>query len=430
MPPRKVVSRTSYVDPNKVGRKAPPGTKRVFAGITAAEWACSSCGHDGISGLTKVCPRCNNPKGSDETYQPPRDLRGARRLSARELTAAGVDEDHSSDQQCAYCGGFSHPGTAACPYCGANLADVARASRKCHSCGTETNNVTCASCGETTKPKGNIFAGAFSSPIPTEPQTYGAYKPEGLLKYWWIFAGAFFVILLGFWGLWPRQTVAKVVAVSWKCTVQLEEYQYNAREGWDPQGDITGQEERVHHYDTIIDGYHEECKDVYEIVGYETVYGTENVCENEYVRTDVTCYDDGTCENDDVYEYRCHTESTSSQEAVWDYVEHCEQVADTHDEPRYATWYFYKVWEWNFIGFVEESGNDFAPYWPSGYTIDQTHREGGKEEQYTVTLIDETGEDQFVYTTGDYADYYRFQLGTRWNVTSSGGIITEIEIAE
>lgn len=51
---KKVVSRTSYVDPNKVGRRRPAGTGREYIGTTEARWTCGSCGTTKIGGGTKV----------------------------------------------------------------------------------------------------------------------------------------------------------------------------------------------------------------------------------------------------------------------------------------------------------------------------------------------------------------------------------------
>lgn len=425
-PQKKVVSKSRFVDPDKVGRRTSANISREHAGTVEAEWKCSSCGTDQIPGFKKVCPECGNPKGSDETYQPP-NWRTARLLSAKELAEAGVDEDHSSDQQCGYCGGFSKPGTKSCPYCSANLTDVARTCRKCPNCQHETNDVTCSHCGETTVPKDPKVVEMIKSAMPSLSFDSGGFDLTRLFNFWWVPVALAVIGLIAFL-LWPRQAQVSVTDAWWVYTVNLQEYQYNPHEGWNlPAGaDKTDEETRIHHYDTIIDGYHQECHDEYEVVGYETVTDTEQVCESVYSHTDVTCYDDGSCDYDDVYETECHSEPVSRQEPVYDYVEYCEQVADTHEEPRYAQYYFYMIWEWVGITPAVSSRHDFAPYWPTDYVIDETHREAGRLEEYHITLTTEDGEDTFSLTPNSFAEYNLYQIGSQWLITHSGSIITEI----
>lgn len=427
-PKRKVVSTTSFVDPSKVGRRRSADVSRERIGTVEAEWSCTSCGTDQIPGFTKNCPKCGNPRNPDEVYQPP-NWRTAKLLSAKELLEAGIDEDHSSDQQCGYCAGFSKPGTKKCPNCGANLTDVARTCRKCPNCELETNDVTCSQCGETTQPKSPRVIEAIKSALPTLSFDTAGFDLTRLFNFWWV---SVVVLVLGLiaWALWPRQALVTVNDAWWTYTVSLQVYQYNAHEGWSPMGDVTGQEERIHHYDTIIDGYHEECETRYEVTGYETVSDTETVCESVYSHSTTTCYDDGSCDTDDVYETECHQEPTTRQEAVYGNVEYCSQVADTHDEARYATWYFYNVWEWVGISPAITSKHDFAPFWSTDFKIDDKHRESGRQEEYDITLVSKDGEDTYSYSPVNFADYNQYQIGTQWLITYSGGMITEIEPAQ
>lgn len=425
-PKKKVVSRSSFVDSSKAGRRTSTSTSRVHVGTVEARWDCTSCGTTNIPGFTKVCPNCSNPRDKDETYQPPVDLRKARLLSADELRAAGIAEDHLGDQQCGYCGYFSKPGTPICPYCSANLTNVARTCRKCGNCGHETNLVTCPQCGDTTEVKEDEEEESYSQSAFKPPRLEG-FDWSRLRGFWWIPVVLAVLSLVAFL-FWPRRAQVTVNDTSWTYTVQLQEYQYNGHEGWDlPYGaDKTGEESRIHHYDTIIDGYHQECHDEYEQTGSETVSEQERVCESVYSHTDVTCYDDGSCDYDDVYETECHYETVSRQEPVYGYVEHCEQVADTHEEPRYATWYFYSIWEWVNINPAVTSGHGFEPYWSTDYILDEKHREAGRYEEYHVSLVTEDGEDTFSLTPASFSEYSQYQIGSQWLITHSGGIITEI----
>lgn len=427
MPPKRVVSRRTYVDPNKAGDRRPLGTRRVLQGQVEAEWTCTSCGRDSIPGHVKKCPICGNPKGSDEAYQPPAP--GAPLLSQAQLDDMGVDAEHTSDQQCPYCQGFSKPGTDVCPNCGSNLDDVARTSRKCSNCGRETNLVTCPQCGSETKSKNPkpTLQPADAPPRRDPPRLNITESLDALKPFWWAPVILLVIGLLGFF-FWPRETTASVSAVSWKCEVLLQEYQYNQHGGWSVPagGELVNQDQRIHHYSQVLDHYERECHTEQQPDGYDTEHYTEEVCESVYDHTEETCYDDGTCDREDVYETECHGEDRTRQVAQYKDVEVCEQVPKYRDEPVYATYYTYNVWEWVSIASAITTGSDFEPRWSTDYRIDDKHREAGRQQYFTVTLVDKK-EESFTYHPASLEEYRLFQIGTTWKVTHSGGEVTEIE---
>jgi hypothetical protein len=441
MPPkkRKVVSRSRHVDRSKVGRRS--ASRRVHTGTVEAKWDCTSCGTKDIPGFTKVCPGCNNPRDADETYQPPADRKTAKLLSTEELRNAGVTSDHYSDQQCGYCGYFSQPGTARCPHCTANLEDVAYTSRKCPSCDHETNKVTCSVCGSTTESSGSDdnhtvsrpshASPSYKRPLRTRTSQFVSFDGFKSSNFKWLAITLAVIGLIAFI-FWPRHAKVSVNDASWVYTVYLQEYQYNAHEDWNlpATADKTGEESRIHHYDTIIDGYHEECHYEREVVGSETVSDTETVCENVYSHTETTTYDDGSTDYHDVYTNECHQEPVTRQQDVYGDVEHCEQVADTHEEPRYATWYFYQIWEWVNLSPAVASEHNYEPYWPTGYLIDEKHRESGREEEYSISLATEDNNKSFSLSPDSLDEYRQYPIGSSWTITHSGGVITEIEPAQ
>lgn len=412
MAKKRVVSRSSYVDPNKVGKKKPTGgSKRVHQKIVESYWNCTSCGNSNIPGRIKVCPNCQNTKDKDEEYQQPE--RNAPALTQRELDEMGVDSDHSSDQTCEYCGAKSKPGTATCPHCNASLLDVARTGRVCYSCGQETNYGKCPSCGATTRSKNDQTRSSYySQPVgqssryqPVKVRAYPKFKGVDLTSpyIWGPALGLLLIAILAFI-FWPRHAEVQVQSVSWKAEIYLQEYQYNQHEGWSlPQGaDLISTDSRIHHYDQVPDGT-------------ETVYYDEQVCEDVYSHTETTCYDDGTCDVDDVYRTQCHPEQRSRE------------VPKYKDVPVYETYYLYKQWEWVNISPAVETGTNFEPYWPSGYLIDTKHRESGRKMTFAVRLIEPESGDDFTYNPDSLEEFKTFNVNSMWEITHTGKHITEIE---
>lgn len=427
MSKRKVVSRTTYVDESKIGRRASPETSSISTGQVEAWWLCNSCNSPyRIPGRIKKCPNCGNPKDQSETYMPPG--MDAPLLSADQLAAMGVDKDHSSDQQCAFCGYFSPPGTADCPWCGANLEDVARTSRKCPNCSLETNLVTCPDCGAKTEPKGVEEAHSFFPSI--QLPTGVGFDPSSLMRFWWIPVVILAIAGL-FWWLIPRTAPVVVQDVQWTCTIPLQEYQYNAHEGWDtPVGaENISSETRIHHYDQVLDHYENVCHYEQQLDGYDTETYSESVCESVYSYTSQTCYNDGTCDSEDHYTTECHDETRTREVPRYKDVQVCVDEPRYRDEPVYQTYYFYQIWEWVFISPAVTSGHDLNPIWPSDYLVDDRHRaltDLGTMD-LGVIFVTEDNEKSFNYTPSSLQEFQTFLIGSTWSITYSGSSIIEIE---
>lgn len=426
MSKRKVVSSTTFVDKSKIGRRASLGTSSILTGQVEAWWLCNSCNSPyRIPGRTKKCPNCGNPKDESETYMPP--VMNAPLLSAQQLAAMGVDEDHSSDQQCVYCGYFSQPGTPECPWCGANLEDVARTSHKCPNCKFETNLLTCPECGAETKPKGSASPLSFLPSIRSSGG--GEFDLTALLRFWWIP-----VILLAIAGLiWfftPRTTTVVVQDVQWTCTIPLQEYQYNQHEDWSlPVGaENVSSETRIHHYDQVLDHYETVCHWEQQLDGYDTETYTESVCESVYSYTSQTCYDDGTCDTEDHYTTECHDETRTRDVPRYKDVEVCVDEPRYRDEPVYQTYYFYSIWEWVFIAPAVTSGHGLNPYWPTDYLVDERHRAltESRTMDLSVYFVTEDQKKSFTHTPASLEEFQTYTIGSMWKITYSGPLIQEI----
>lgn len=423
MAQRKVVSKGSFVDPNLVGTTSPSETSRVYLGTVEAQWTCASCGNSGIPGGTKKCPQCGNPKDATETYQPPAS--NAPYLTQDQLSEMGVDvATHESDEECPFCQAKVKPGTQKCPNCGGTIANTARTSRKCPSCGRETNDLDCPSCGADTVSK---------DATPVAPTPYAPhpprYEPPIRSAFNWKLVGLVLLGLLFVVGLivalWPRETTATVSSVGWTSTIFLQEKRYNQHSGWSipSGGDYVGESLQIHHYDQVYDHTEEQCHYERQPNGTETEPYLDQDCGNEYVRTDVTCYDDGTCDHDAVYEYVCHPVTKYRQVPKYEDVRVCKDVKIYRSEPRYATMFTYNIWEWVNVAPAEASGNDLKPRWPE-LQLDNNHSESGRQQVYRVTF--KIKEKSYQYNLNSVEEFQRYQIGSSWNLKRSGSKVLEV----
>ncbi len=451
---KKVVSRGSYVDPSKVGTRLPTGssssssssgsgssgprpgeTVRVRRGVAEANWACNSCGTANIPGGTKNCPNCNNAKDGSETYQPP--VGPAPMLSPAQLEERGIDPiNHDSDEVCSSCESHIKPGTQVCPHCGSNVKDVARTTRTCEMCGREsTGNGPCPGCGASFE-KPQQYQGWTPEPMRRRLQSNLLERgiPINLYNVNWTAIGvgalAILVIFLIAFALWPRKETGTVVEASWKSTVFLQEYQYNQHGDWSvpPGGDLVGVSSKIHHYNQVLTGYKEECHYENRFSHYDTRTTSDNVCESVYSHTDYTCYDDGSCDTDDVYETECHTVYDTEQVAVYEDVRVCEDVPQYRQDPVYADYYTYNIWEWVSIAPAVLTGYGFEPQWPTDYRIDDTHREAGRQQTYQIMFQGKKNTCPYVPSSAD--EFHLYHIGSEWTVIRSGCVITEVRPLE
>lgn len=398
---RKVVSETNYVDPNKVGTRMESPT--VHQDTIAAEWTCRFCGCGHISGLQKSCPECGHTK-DEEVYQPPADPQHAQALTSEQLQQAGVTSDHKSDGECQFCGSRVKPDAIICPNCGSHIGE------------------------DQAQPEPQTWQRARHASLLDEPIT--RTPPE---LFTWIYGALALVVCLGLvaiaaYLLYPREAQTTVTAANWTSTISLQEYQYNQHQDWSiPQGgDYIREESRQHHTVQVYDHTENQCH--YETVpdGYTTEQESYQDCHNEYDHTEVTCYDDGTCDREDVSRYVCETAYRNVQVPKTREERVCEDVKIYRDEPVYQQWYTYKIWEWVSIAAATTNGTGFEPQWPT-VTLDDRHREAGREQTYDITLTVD-GKD-YHYEPKSLDEYRRFQLGTEWVIKHVGSKITSIKPA-
>ncbi len=409
MTQKRIVSQTSYVDPSKAGQTQAAGTREVYRGTLEAQWTCSSCGRTGIPGRVKRCPGCGNPKDAGETYEAPTGK--AVYLTPDELKAMGVDPtQHLSDEECDYCGAKLQPGTQKCPNCGAALGDVGYTTRVCPACGRESNAEQCPACGAATEEKLVAHREATPPPAKQPPAQFRQLpsflqKPLVLIPILLVVGMICFCVISGIIAAIPRTETATVKEIAWERTIAIQEYQYNQHGDWTlPTGaDLVSQEERVASYNQVQVGTRQEC-------GYEESCTTESV----YDHTERTCYDDGTCDEHDVYR--------DEQSCTDEYV--CEDVPVYESVPVYRTWYVYNIWEWVDVQPAVARGTDADMHWPET-RLQENQVEGARSESCVVTFINDKGE-TFTYQP-PCAELSRYRRGSRWQIKRNLNEILEVQ---
>lgn len=391
--PRRLVSSTRYVKQELVGTTKPLGSdsdgdNRVYAGTVMSTWNCGNCGHQNIGGDTKHCPNCQSPKGDydGEEYQQP--ALDAPYLSAAKLNDMNVDiTHHYSDEQCPFCNSRLKPQTKVCPNC----HGVVRPD-------------------EEDEPEPSFEQVSLYQNQADLPEV----SKSGFTVNWKLIGiGLIVAALIGLvtFFLWPREEQAVVTQASWVSTVSLQEYQYNQYVGWEIPigGDYVSESREIHHYDPVYVRTDTEC--------HRERVDDPDTCRSVYSHTDRDCYDDGTCDEHDVYEQEC-TEN-------YHYENVCEETDVYRQEPRYAQKYTYNIWEWVEISPVTLSGTGSDIRYPTDFVIDDYHRESGREQ--TFALVFTVGEDSYTYVPQSLDEYLRYPEGSEWIIVRNWSIITEIK---
>lgn len=235
-------------------------------------WRCGAC-REVVAGRSIVCPRCGKAKTTEE-YEMPSDVASAPVIEDASLLALAKGGENWS-----------------CRYCG---SDQRRADGECARCG-----------GDRTA-SGSSNAGA-TAPSPTRP----AGVDKRLL--YWIAAGAAVLVLSTIFLLvlvardnspdsaletstgdpafapppapaYPRVIDARVVSLRWEHTVSIERWQILPGEGFAEQRPSDAMEvkpagQRVHHQDSVPDGFTTESYTVDVPDGYRTESYTETVSD-------------------------------------------------------------------------------------------------------------------------------------------------------
>lgn len=202
--------------------------------IRSNQWVCSVCQHQNPDSLREYCQGCG--------AEPDRNLKIS--VSDKPVpTELGVALANAGQQICPFCQGFytsHHPLTGlartTCPLCGAAV-----------SASTEQAGIQTLQAGEAPQPVSFVPVGTgdpdLSNPDLRDPDPSDLSRSEpkdpfqinSVWNNWAIRAGlvgVFLLIGLGVWALSPQKLEGTVAGKTWTVEVQIEQHQFQTRQGW------------------------------------------------------------------------------------------------------------------------------------------------------------------------------------------------------
>mmetsp|Transcript_22862 Transcript_22862/g.25438 ORF Transcript_22862/g.25438 Transcript_22862/m.25438 type:complete len:344 (+) Transcript_22862:77-1108(+) len=205
---------------------------------------------------------------------------------------------------------------------------------------------------------------------------------------------------------------AKLMSITWKHTIQPQEYTMIHKEGFDlPIGggvNVERTEERVYSESKVKTGTQVVCEDKVKVK-----------TKNEYSHTTTKCYDDGTCEDKDVFKEVEYEEI----------VNECKNIDVFEKVPTYRPYYYYTTWQWVDSEPIIASGMNDAPYWPQ-YFEDHGHKVRYRSSNYKAKFIVQENDKPYDYDLGDENAYMSLldknMVGAQFKVRRNAFSITSI----
>ena len=382
-------------------------------------WACASCKQRGNRGLARHCENCGKPKDDRDDEYFPDDL--SRNNALTDPSALGLAKA-GPDWKCAYCGTLQNGTGRCCAYCGADRETGEkrwqarlRAAFEAPTTGRRSETVR-----EATVLGGRVVGpapGSAGSADDVEVRRLRKPLPKKALLVVGALAAVLALVL--FFVLRTRVVEATVTAVHWEHRVLVDRYRIWGREGWSPDAqafDVEDRGRRVHHYEAVLDHY----QTVHE--NYQEACGEDCVDEPPVCRTTPRrCVSNGNgtaeCSGGDREcsggGQRCTTRYCSRtrtrEEPVY------------REEPRYQTWYAWRVWDWGHDRTVTHQGDSTETTWPGDAEIAPRAPLAAREQErnhreacYSVTFGYE--DEHADVEPASLEQFRRFTLGKRFKL--------------
>jgi len=356
--------------------------------IREGAWDCPSCGRKRNRGPEKHCAGCGVPRGSEVRFYLPEDAPEITDPDA--LARAGSGPDWT----CSYCEGDNRADADYCTGCGASK--------------------------EGAPPRAVIeYRGAppgppaeKSRPTPPPPETAVAReeppkKKKGCARFGCL--GLILAALATFWLTRPDDAVLTLQSFAWEHSVEVEVARTVTREAWEgevPAGArILGRERAIYEHKQTRIGSETKTRTVTE----QVQVGTEQV--------KVGVRDLGNGYFEDIYEDRPIYETRRREETYEEPI--------YRSDPIYRTRIRYQIEVWESARTEKASGRDHSPRWP---LVRDTARErpGKREGIYTATFKSTEG-DLYTYTTRNFKEWSRLELGQRYQAKVLGDRVRSLE---
>ena len=362
-------------------------------------WRCSSCGHQN-RGRDKECTHCGNPKDASEHFEMPSSTAAAPSVTDPALLRLA---EAGPDWRCSYCGSDQRRLNNTCALCGAAIEQGTSTAQPGAS-GTDADGGAVSGLGAAARP--GAAGGAAAARLNAmdmegddtlDPLAWGRGLRRKRLRLalkvlaGLVVAGTTLFCGLGWW--WTRPFDAVVQSSRWEHEVVVERYQVMGHEGFSeaqPAGafDVTPLGQRHHHDEQVLDHYRTEHYTEQVACG-EDCYSVAESCSehcssdsNGFATCETVCSGGGE---------RCTTRYCSESRQ--------REVPVYRSEPRYATWYSWRVWEWVQARTLHREGAGPATVWPTDAEVALNTNVGAGEREratrvgrYSVTLHNEDGE--------------------------------------
>lgn len=307
-------------------------------------WSCLVCSEH-VLGRHKNCTNCGAPRKPDCPEWMPDDISPAAAVRDPKL----LEKFRSGpDWKCRYCDSSQYKADGTCARCGASQTEgtpdpVASPPKPLPPRPRARKNFVQIPYPAQDVYRQNATPTILDEPDPIPLPVRSWSRPE-FIRNGCVGAGSILLIILAYILFSTHEVEARVVSVNWTRTAEIQRYQINQHEGWYPDSCSISTEnlgQRVHHYDRVAVGSHKE--------SYQESYacGTDvSTVPGSCTTTARTCTSNrngsATCSGGD----RVCSPSREVRTTRYCSRTAYNTVTDYENQPRYQTWYAWKVWEW------------------------------------------------------------------------------------
>lgn len=382
-------------------------------------WDCDVCKATLNRGLERHCRNCGHPKDDrDREYMPDNvTIQMALEGDKKRRAEAGPD------WKCLYCGSLQNPLNKCCTECGVPQGENAKKAWDAKTEEATFDPTTGAQISHAAFTE-HVEATGAATRVDTPSKAYVAgYRDNAAdikiprfamaryVKRAFIAAPCIAIFGVLMWLLFRTKVEnVRVSTVSWKHDVKIERYQVFHHDGWSPETNafnVHDEGSRIHHYDHVKTGSHNEPTDDPYDCKCKTVPGK---CHT----TKVTCKPNGngtaTCSGGDQV---CDPDTEKCQTC---YKKTDHWVDDYQDVPRYQDYYEWDVWDWGYNRTVTHSGASTTEDWPSGAELQAPLRDGEREREagrnVTHKVTFSNGNDTWEITPDSCQEFERYPVGT------------------
>jgi hypothetical protein len=389
-------------------------------------WRCSSCGQRNL-GRHLTCQACGNPKDDGEVYEMPPD---PSRVASVTDPAMLRQATAGANWRCMYCGSDARAFDGSCAQCGATQAEGHGVARRVAHVPVVAARVV----------KRQTFPVVYLIPVVVIAligcgvsslllrSSNRRYEPVALVETKPSF----------------RDVEARVSAAHWKRQIAVDRWSIVEKEGFLEQRpadamNVRSLGERVHHMEQVQRGMKTESYMETVTEMENETYSEQERCGEDCTTLPQSCHEE--CTNNQNGYASCHTVCSGGGQSCHPrycsvqktrmvpkskQVPRTRQVPNMVDEPRMATAFAWKQWDWAKNRTLEEKGDDFAPRWPDDATValEQKLGKGEREratrlESYQVEAVATDGTKHNVYpkTEAEFKTWENARLTLRVHST-------------